>query len=220
MHRHFFAWVLVLALEYIHSLKSSMGVQGLFPLTHWRSCALSSIQGVFKTHSLAFTCTHKHSGGVQYSLTGIHVHSIAFRGCSILTQMQSFSWSHHGELHSIMTQWRSCTLNGCSHSLNGIHAHSMGVQGLFPLTHWHSCTLNGCSGAVHNHSKAFTYTHKRSGCVQYSLKGFQPVHILKGPNRFVSNMRSTLRPYKFALNFRLMPFLRLRQTRRHDVALE
>ena len=99
------------------------------------------VQGVFNTHSKAFTCTHKHSGGVQYSLTGFQVHSQAFRACSVLTHMRTFSWSHHGESHSIMTQRRSCTLNGCSRSLNGIHAHSMGVQGLFPLTHWHSRAL-------------------------------------------------------------------------------
>jgi hypothetical protein len=76
--------------------------------------------------------------------------------------MRSFSWSHHGESLSIMTQWRSCSLIGCSHSLNDGHAHSMGVQGPFPLTHWCSCALNGCSGAVpysligiHTHSQAF-----------------------------------------------------------------
>jgi len=65
--------------------------------TQLRSPALISIQGVFNTHSMAFTCTQQHSGGIQYSLNGIHVHSITFRGCSILSQMRSFSWSHHGE---------------------------------------------------------------------------------------------------------------------------
>jgi hypothetical protein len=123
-----------------------------------QSCphTLSSIQGVFNTHSKAFTCTHKCSGGIQYSLAVIHAHSIVFRGCSIQTQMRSFSWSHHGELHSIMTQWRPCALIGCSHSLNGIHAHSMGVQGLFPLTHWHSRTLTSIQGVLNTHSKAFS----------------------------------------------------------------
>ena len=150
------------------------------------------------------------------------MHSVVFRGCSTLTQRhscalnhvqwvfnthlqaftrtQSHSWSHHGESCSIMTQWRSCTLIG-SHSLSGIHAHSIGVQGLFPLTHWHSCARNGCSGAVLTHSLAFMCTHKCSGGVQYSLKGVQPVQIFKGPIDMFSNMQSTLRPYKSALNF-------------------
>ena len=65
--------------------------------------------------------TQSHSGGVQYSLKdidghsiafrgcshslkGVHMHAIAFRGCSILTQRHSFSWSHHGESRSIITQ--------------------------------------------------------------------------------------------------------------------
>ena len=137
-----------------------MGVQGLLnthsiPFTHTQC-----VQGVFNTHSKAFTCTQQHSGGIQYSLAGIHAHSTAFRGCSILTQMQSFSWSHHSESHSIMTQWQSCTLIGCSHSLNGVHAHSMGVQGLFPLTHCHSCTLTvfrGCSILTRRRSRALNH---------------------------------------------------------------
>jgi hypothetical protein len=118
-----------------------MGVQGMFPLIHWHSLALTSVQGMFSTHSKMFKCTHKCSGGVQNSLKGIHTHSQTFMVCSVLTQMRSFSWSHHGESRSIMTQWHSCTLNGCSYSLNGIHAHSMGVQGLFLLTHECSCAL-------------------------------------------------------------------------------
>jgi hypothetical protein len=165
----------------------------LFPLTHWCSCALTSSQGMFNTHSKVFTCTHKHSGGLQYSLKGFHVHSQLFRGRSVLTQMRSFSWSHHGELHSIMTQWCSCTLNGCSHSLNCIHGHSMGVKGLFPLTHWCSWALNGCSGAVPTHSLAFMRTH--------SSIHVQPANVLEGPMHMFSNLQSTQRPYKLALNF-------------------
>ena len=190
-----------------------MGVQGMFPLTHWHSCALTSIQGMFSTHSLAFTRTHKCSGGVEYWLKGIHAHSQAFRacsiltqrhschsqafrGCSVLTQMRTFSWSHHGESHSIMTQWHSCALNGCSHSLNCIHAHSMGIQGLFPLLQRHACALNGCSGAVPTHSLAFTCTCKHSGGVQYMfslfmyLKAqwlcFQICEAHKGPTNLLS----------------------------------
>ena len=118
------------------------------PLSHWHSCALNGCSGAVPTHSLAFMRTHKNSGGVQYSVTGVHAHSQMLRTCSVLTQMRSFSWPHHVELHSIITQWWSCALIGCSHSLNGGHSHSLGVQGLFPLTHWHSCTFNGCSGGV------------------------------------------------------------------------
>jgi len=148
------------------------------------------VQGVFNTHSLAFTCTHKHSGSVQYSLTGIQTHSQVFRACSVLTQMRSFSWSHHGESCSIMTQWWSCPLIGCSHSLNGVHVHSMGVQGVFNThslafmcTQW---VFRGCSHSligVHEHSIAvqgvfnthllgFTRTHKCSGSVQYVFSLF------------------------------------------------
>ena len=82
------------------------------------SLALNVCSGAVHTHSKAFTHTQYHLGGVQYSLKGIHTHSITFRSCSILTQSHSFSWSHHGKSHSIMTQWHSHALNGRSHSLN------------------------------------------------------------------------------------------------------
>jgi hypothetical protein len=100
-----------------------------------------------QAHSQAFRAC-------SYSLKGIQAHSQVFRTCSVLTQMRSLSWLHHGESHSIMTQQRSCTLIGCSHSLNDKHEHSMGVQGLF-----------------NTHSLAFTCTHKLSGAAQYSLIG-------------------------------------------------
>jgi hypothetical protein len=136
-----------------------MDVQGVFPLTHWHSCTLTSIQGVFNPYSKVFMCTHTCSGGVQCSLKGNHKHSQVFRGHSVLTHMIFFLWSHHDESHSIMTQWCSCALNRCSHSLNCIHAHSMGVQGLFLLTHWHSCYSMGVQGLfalTHWHSCALT----------------------------------------------------------------
>jgi hypothetical protein len=177
------------------------------------------VQGVFNTHSLAFMPTHKHSGNVQYSLKGIQGHSQVFRGHSLLTQMRSFSCSYHGESHSIMTQWWSCVLIGCSHLLNGGHA-SMGVQGLFPLTHWCSCTLNGCSETVqysligiHMHSQAF-----RGHSIL--TQGIQLVQTLEVPIDMFSNMQSTLRPYKYGHNFHWMPFLWMHQTRRLDVTLE
>jgi hypothetical protein len=139
------------------------------------------VQRVFTTHSKAFMCTHKHSGGVQYLLTGIQAHSQAFRACLVLTQMRSFSWSHHSKSRSIMTQWQSCALigcshspngsqhtqwvfRGCSHSLIGVHAHSMGVQGVFNA-----------------HSLSLTCIHKLSGGCSISLKGVQLILTLEGP---------------------------------------
>jgi hypothetical protein len=161
-----------------------MGVQGCSILTHWHSRTLNSIRA-----------------DVQYSLTGIQAHSQAFGVCSVLTQLRSFSWSHHRKLHSIMAQWQLCALIGCSNSLNGGQVHSMGVQGHSILTHWHSCACSGCSGAVqysligsHSHSQAIS-------CVQYSLKGIQLVQALEGSIDMFSNMQSTLRLYKFGLNF-------------------
>ena len=122
-----------------------------------------------------------------------------FRECSVLIQMGTISWSHHGELRSIMTQWHSCVLKGCSHSLYGIHAHSMGVQGLFLLTHWHSHALTSVQ-------EVFNI------CVQ-------PNHVPEGPMNMFWNLQ-TQRPYKLALNFCWMPFLWLCQARRHHVTLE
>ena len=164
---------------------------------------------MFNTHSLAFTHTHKCSGSVQYSLTGIHIHSQAFRECSVLTQMRTFSWSHHVELHTIMTQRWSCALNGCSHSLNDIHVHTLGVQGVFNThslafmhTKWvfrgcsaHSlafmCTqwvFRGCSPSLiggHLHSQLF---RKCSICIQL-------VHVPEGPMNMFSNLQSAQRSY-------------------------
>ena len=125
-------------------------------LTQRCSHTLTSMQGIFNTDSKAFMRTHKCSGGVQYWLNCVRVHSQAFRECSVLTQMRSFSWSHHGESHSIMTQWHLCTINGCSgavptHSLAFMHTQWV-FRGCSILTHWHSCALNGCSGAVPAHS--------------------------------------------------------------------
>jgi hypothetical protein len=202
-------------------------------LTQWCSCALTSIQGMFNTDSKAFMHTHKHSGHVQYWLKGVHAHSQVFRECSVLTQMRSFSWSHHGESRSIITQWHSCALNWCSHSLNCIHANSKVFRGCSILTHWCSCTLNGCSGAVPTHSLGFMRTQWVFRGCSHSLIGIhlhsqvfrkcsihvQPVHVPDGPMNMFSNLQ-TQGPYKLALNFHWMPFLRLCQARRHDVTLE
>jgi len=126
---------------------------------------------MLSTHSKVFTCNHKCSEGVQYWLKGNHTYLIVFRACSILTQKhscaitstqrvyssdtnESFAWSHHGELRSLMTRWHSCTLNGYSNSLIAF----MCTQWVFPLTHLHSCALNEFSGAV-QYSTIGVHTH-------------------------------------------------------------
>ena len=163
-----------------------MGVQRMFPFTHWRSHALTSVYDVFSTHSKVFMCTHKHSGGVQYWLKGIYAHSQAFRECSVLTQMRILSWSHRGELHSIMTQWRSCALIGCPHSLNGIHTHSMGAQGLFPLTHWRSRALTSIQG-VFNTCSAWSCIWRPN---EYVFKIAKHAQALKTFSQFSFNEKS------------------------------
>ena len=249
----------------------SMGVQGLLPLTQWHLFPLNGVQGVFTTHSLAFTRTHKHSGGVQYWpkgihahsqvfrgcsiltqrcsctltsiqgvfntvskafmhthkhsvvvqywLKGVHAHSQAFRGCSVLTQMRSFSWSHHGELHSIMTQWHPCAPNGCLHSLNGIHVYSMFVQGVFNTDKRHSCALYGCSGAAPIHS-LFVGIHAHSQVFRGCSIHVEPVCVPEGQMNVFPHLQSAQRPYKLALNFCWITFLWLCQARRHDVTLD
>jgi hypothetical protein len=229
-----------------------MGVQGLFPLTHWHSSALTSVHGLFSTHSKVFKRTHKHSGGVHYWLKDVQVHSQAFKGCSILTQMSSCALtSIQGVFSSdtnenflmvppwwvmfnndskvimltqwvfTLTQWQSCTLNGCSetvqYSLIGIHVHTMDFHGVF-----------------NTHSLVLTCTHTHLKGVQYSLFGIhfhshvfrkcsihvQPVHVPEGRMNKFSNLRKPHRPYELALNFHWMPFLVFGQARRHDVTLE
>jgi hypothetical protein len=117
-------------------------------------------------------CTHKHSGCVRYSLKGVHVHSQAFRGCSILTQRHSCALtSIQGALSSdtnqiflIVTPWWV--------AFNNDSIVLMHTQWVFTLTQWHSCVLNGCSGPVPTHSLAFTLTHKCSGSVHYVFSLF------------------------------------------------
>jgi len=117
-------------------------------LTQRCSHTLKNGQGVFSTDSKAFMHAHKCSGCVQYWLKGVHVHSQAFWECSVLTQMRTFSWSHHDESLSIMTQWHSC-------ALTNVHIHSLVVmhtqwvfRGSSILTHRRSCALNECPGSV------------------------------------------------------------------------
>jgi len=73
--------------------------QWVFTLTQWCSCALNEC-----------------SEGVQYSLIGIHVHSMGVQGLFPLT---------HCCLVFIRTQ---CVYWGCSHSLKGIHGHSLAFR--------------------------------------------------------------------------------------------
>ena len=167
----------------------------MFPLTHWHSCALTSVQGVFSTHSLAITRTHKQLTSIQgefnthsKELTRTHKRS------GRVQFWHKWDRSHGHTMVSRIQKWLngcSYSLNGCSHSLNGIHVHSMGA-----LTHWHSCALNRCSGAVPTHSLVFTCTHKHSGGVQYMfslfmyLKAqwicFQMCEARKGPINLLS----------------------------------
>jgi hypothetical protein len=129
--------------------------------------------------------------------------------------MRTFSWSHHGESHSIMSQWHSCTLTS-------VQTHSLVVmctqwvsRSCSMLSHWRSCTLNGCSGAVPTHSLPFMHTkwvfrgcshsliavHVHSQVSTKCSTCVQPVNVSEGPMNMVSNLRSTQRPYKLALNF-------------------
>ena len=124
--------------------------------------------------------------------------------CSVLTQMRSFSWSHHCESHSIATRWCSCALNGCSEAVPTHSLASMRTHLVF-------------RGVFNTHSLVFTCTHKRSGCVQYVFSLF--MH-LKAQWICFQILQKMQRPYKLALNFHWMPFLWLCQARRHDVTLE
>ena len=141
-----------------------MRTHWVFTLTQWHSCVLN-------------WC----SGAVQFSLIGIHAHTMGVQGLFPLTH------------------WHSCVLNGCSggvqYSLIGVHVHSQAFRGcsiitqlyshaltsvqgmfssdtneindsmtimptqwVFTLTQWCSHSLNGCSGAVPTHSLAFMHT--------------------------------------------------------------
>ena len=120
-------------------------IQTVLIRTHWHSCTLNWCSGAVLAHSLAFTCTHKCLGHVLYSLKGVHTHSQAFRGWSILTQRHSCG------LTSIQGVFRSDTNENFlmvtprwvfnNDSMAFMHTHWV-----FSLTHWHSCALNGCSG--------------------------------------------------------------------------
>ena len=99
-----------------------------------------------------FASALNHFPGV---FTLIHTYSIAFMGCSILTQRHScalkcvqgvFTQCSHSlkgiHVHSI-------TFRGCLHSLKGLHGHSIAFRG---CTQRHSCALNQCSRGVQLYS--------------------------------------------------------------------
>ena len=144
-------------------------------------------------YSKPFTCTHGYLWAVHYSLKGMQMHMIAFRGCSILTKMHSIAFRRC----SILTHKYSHVLN-CIQGLFNSHTNAIFLmvtprwvafnndlmafihtQWMFTLTPWCSCARNGCSGAVPTHLLAFMSIHSMGvqRGVQYSLKGFQPVHI-------------------------------------------
>jgi hypothetical protein len=191
------------SLVFMCTHKHSGHVQYSFKGVHGQSQALRAC-------SILTQRTHKHSGGVQYWLKDVHPHSQALRDCSILTQMRPFLWSHHGNLHSTMTQSRSCALNGRSHSLNGVHAYSMSVQGVFNThslasmrTQW---MFRGCSHSligIHVHSMGvqglFPLTHWHSRTLTSIQEVFNMCSACSStwsPTNMFSNLRSMQRPYK------------------------
>jgi hypothetical protein len=196
-----------------------MGVQGMFPLTHWCSCTLTSVEGMFSTHSKVFTCTHKHSGRVQYWLKGIHAHSQAFRGCSILTQRHSCALtnvqgvlsSDTNEIFLMVTAWWV--------AFNNDSMAFMRTQWEFTLTQWHSCALNECSGGVqysligiHVHSMGvqgmFPLTHwhscKLNGCsgaVHTHSLAFTRTHKCSGSVQYVFSLFMYLKAQWYVFKF-------------------
>ena len=165
-------------------------VQELFTLTQRHSHALNHIQGVF-------TLIQRHSHALNPVQGLFNSHSKAF---FLMVTPQWVAFNNHS-----MAFRRTQLCSGA------VHTHSMA----FTCTQWcsgvvntqmHSRTLNVVQGLFNTHSKAFTSTLYHSGGVQYSLKGIQPVQILKSLMNMFSNMQSMLRPYKFALNFHWMLF--------------
>jgi hypothetical protein len=118
---------------------------------------------------------------------------------------------------SILTHRRSCALDGCS---GAVPTHLLALmsqwvfRGCSILTHRRSCALNGYSGAVPTHLLAFMRTW---WAFRKCSTWVQPVNVPEGPMSMFSNLQSMQRPYKLAHNFHWMPFLWLRQARRHDV---
>jgi hypothetical protein len=163
-------------------------IQTFLILTQRHSCALNGCSGDVPTHSLVFTRTHKRSGHVQYPLKGVHVHSQAFRWCSILTQWHSctltsiqgvfntdskvFMCTHkHSGSVQFWHKWdlsHGHTMVSCVQSwLNGIHAHSMGV-------HTHSMAFMRTQWVFRGSS---ILTHWRS-CALNGCSGAVPTHSL------------------------------------------
>ena len=136
----------------------------VFMRTQWCSEAVH-------THSLAFMCTKWVFRGCSQSLKGFHVHSIAFRGYSILIQRCSCALncikvlfnSYTNVFFLMVTPWWVAFNNN---SMAFTH-----TQWVITLTQWHSCALNGCSRAVPTRSLAFMCTQWVFRSYSQSLKG-------------------------------------------------
>jgi len=158
--------------NFFKSTTLEVHIQTFQILTQRHSCGLNGCSGAVPTHSLTFMHTHKHSGHVQYSLNGVHVHSQAFTGCSILTQRHSHTLTSVQGPFSSDTNANFLIVTPLWVAFNDDSMAFMLTQWVFSLTHWHSCALNWYSEAIPTHSLAFTCSHKCSGGVQYMLSLF------------------------------------------------
>ena len=138
--------------------------------------------------SKVFTRIQLHSGHVQYSLKGVQVHSIVFRGCSILThrcsraftRVQGAFSSDTNAIFLMVTPWWVAFNNDSMALMRTqwvFNTHSLA----FMRT---QCVFRGCShsligvhahsmgvqGLFNTHSLVSTCTHKCSGHVQFWLK--------------------------------------------------
>ena len=148
-------------------------------LSQRHSFTLNGCSGAVPTRSFAFMCTHKRSGHVQYSLKGVHVHSIAFRGCSILTQRHSHTLtsiqgpfsSDTNEIFLMVTPWWVAFNNDSMafmHTQWVFNTHSLA----FMCTQW---VFMGCSHSligIHAHSMGVHGLFNNPGGVQYVFSLF------------------------------------------------
>ena len=105
------------------------------------------------------------SGAVQYLLNCMQVHSVAFRGCSTLTQRHSRALNSIQRVFNTHSQVFMCTqshsglFNACTNAIflmvtpqwvafNNDWMMVMHTHWVFTLIQWWSCILIGCSGAV------------------------------------------------------------------------
>ena len=133
----------------------------------------------FRVNSRMSLHIQSHSGGVQYSHKGTHVHSMGVHG--VFTQC-----SHSVHTHSkafMCSQW---VFRGVQYSLKGIHVHSIAFRGCSILTQRCSCAISHVQGVLNY--------------VPYSLKGGKPskAQWIYRPYRFALNFISRTQLYGFA----------------------